>query len=189
MASSGVGKAVVIGGVGLGAYLLWRSMSAQSTAVAAGSTSTTTGLSLNDLVNALKQALGNPPSTTPAGGGATTNPVIPSPLLPGQAATTDSRDVQTQKIIAAAKGDTTTLYNVSQWNWFYQQVYGVPGIGLGDDGSPMTAGQYMALRVNNGISGMGAVAIKRPIVVIRGAEGRPVMVLGKGRRVVMGGGW
>jgi hypothetical protein len=189
--SSGVGKAVVIGGVGLGAYLLWRSMSAQSTAVAAGTTSTTTGFSLTDLVNALKQALGTPAaSTTPAGGGTSTTPTTTaSPLLPGQAATTDSRDVQTQKIIARAAGDTTTLYNVSQWNWFYQQVYGVPGIGLGDDGSPMTAGQYMALRVSNGISGMGAVAIKKPVVVIRGAEGRPVMVFSNGRRVVMGGGW
>jgi hypothetical protein len=190
MASSGVGKAVVIGGVGLGAYLLWRSMSSTTAAVAAGSTSTTTGLSLTDLVNALKQALGTP-STTPAGG--TTGGGTPSggasPLLPGAAATSDSRDVQTQKIIARAAGDTTTLYTVSEWNWFYQQVYGVPGIGLGDDGSPMTAGQYMTLRVNNGISGLGAVVIKRPVVVIRGAEGRPVMVLGKGRRVVMGGGW
>jgi hypothetical protein len=181
--SSSFGKIAVVGALGVGGYMLYRAMSAPSTA-AAGSGTTTTALSLTDLVNALKSAIGTP--AAPAGGG----PAPATPLLPGVAATSDSRDVQTQKLIARAAGDTTTLYNGSQWNWFYQQVYGVPGISLdGDDGSPMTAGQYMALRVSNGISGLGAVPIKQPVLVVRGAEGKPVMLLGKGRRVVMGGGW
>lgn len=186
MASSGGGKIVVIGALGVGGYLLYRAMTNQTAAAASGTSTTTTAFSLTDLVNALKNALGTPAATsTPAAG---STPAA-SPLLPGQAATADSRDVQTQKIIARAAGDATTLYNASQWNWFFQQVYGVPGIALGDDGSPMTAAQYMALRVSNGISGLGAVAIKKPFLVVRGAEGRPVMILGNGRRVVMGGGW
>lgn len=173
------GKLVTVGAIGVGGYLLYRYMT-QTTTAAAGSSSTTASFSLADLVNAIRQSVSGSPAA----------PASPSTDGTGAA---DSAAVQTAKIIAAAGGDASTLHTASEWSWFYTHVYGDSGVDvlLGDDGSPMTAGTYIGLRVQKGFSGvgMGAVQVVRPVVIIRGAEGRPVMVLGGGKRVVLGGGW
>jgi hypothetical protein len=177
MASSSMGKIAVVGALGVGGYLLYRSMSSTTATAAAGTATTSSAFSLTDLVNAFKNAIGSSPAT-------------PAAPAAGPSSVPDSQAVQTQKLLTAANADATTLYNGSQWNYFYQQVYGVPGVGLtGDDGSPMTIATYMGLRSSNGLAGLGAVAVRKPVLVIRGAEGRPVMVLSQGRRVILGGGW
>lgn len=38
-------------------------------------------------------------------------------------------------------------------------------------------------------NGLGAVTIPKPFVVVKGAEGRPVMLLRGGKRVILKGGW
>jgi|SRR5882724_12433733 len=41
-------------------------------------------------------------------------------------------------------GATTTL-TVSQWNWYLTRKTNLPGMALGDDGSPILVAQYIAL--------------------------------------------
>lgn len=59
----------------------------------------------------------------------------------------------------------STLYNVSQWNWFLTNATGIPGQFLGDDGSAMLVSQYVPLLQNwakNQI-GVGMIISLNPI--------------------------
>lgn len=178
MASS-MGKIAVVGALGVGGYLLYRSMSSTTAAAAAGTSTTSTPFSLADLVNALKSsgAAAAPPATAAA----------PNPSGP------------TAKALVSAAGGVTSL-NSDQWNYYWAKISGTTQTAelfpAGNRDALMTVGDYLAARqaaglavTLPGLSGMGAVAIHKPVVVIRGAEGRPVMVLSQGRRVILGGGW
>lgn len=80
---------------------------------------------------------GNYPVT--ATGGFGSHPVGQTPVAMDQA---------TALLQASGLGQGDTL-TASQWNWYYQQVFGDPGAQLGDDGSPMSVDTYLALRFPN----------------------------------------
>ena len=176
MASSSTGTIVKVGLLGVGGYLLYRYLVPSTVAAAAApaaAPTATVDFSLTDLVDALKAAVSNsgtpaPPATAPA--------------------TADTADVQSQKVLAQSGGDPNALYTASQWNYFYQQVYGVPGQPLGDDGSPMNVAAYFALRSSNGLSGFGGpIPLRRPVLVANPGGAHPTVML-PGRTVRLRGG-
>lgn len=57
-------------------------------------------------------------------------------------------------LIRLAQGNTNTLLNVSQWNYYATILTGIPGQALGDDGSPMNVHQYLNL-IGNVARGKG----------------------------------
>lgn len=121
-----------------------------------------------------------PPAAPPAPAAGTPGP-CPLPNLPsamgggpGCPPTTDSIATQQTKLLAAAGATATSTETASLWNWYYNTAYNLPTSTswlLGDNGQPMTAAAYLALRKTAGFSGyhgMGGLGVPRRPVLVRG---------------------
>jgi len=143
-----------------GGYYVYRMVTGPT--AAATTTGTTGSYSLDDLVAAIQAKLGTttPPTATPTS--------APPPPPASTRLTSDASATQQSKLLAAAGVPATQLFTVSQWNYYFEQVYGQNPGALGDDGSPMLIGGYLALLQGRGL---GAVLIRVPMLVH--VDGRP----------------
>jgi hypothetical protein len=70
----------------------------------------------------------------------------------GSSSTTGPLSSAAQGLLTAANLPPTSMLTVSQWNWYFSKVSGIPqdAVSLGDSGQPMTVTDYLNLRAAKG---------------------------------------